>query len=655
MIDFAQLQEIMEERLAMDRSIQSVVAVGPTLEAAVSDAAALLDAPVRRIEYEVLEKGAAGFWGMGKKDWHIQAYERAVESKKKHIDTLFEEEEQEALPVILDRDGQAFVQLRSGGDALLKVTAASGTGRKASETYAMQLLKDRGVQNIDAALVEKTIQDALGAYIKVGTFEHHSYNDSVIMVEIAGDDMQAFINVKAPGEGGCDIQYETYISTLKSNMVVFGVKEDFLRDFIDQPIYGEKVVIAEGALPADGRDAYIQYNFETDQQKKRMKEGSDGRIDFKELNKIENVVENQPLARMILPEKGVPGKTVTGKSLPAKDGRETKLPVGTNVHVADDGVTILADKNGQVIMANDLLNVEEVYTVNGDVNLKTGGNINFKGTVIINGNVDDGFAVKADGNIEVNGIVAKADLEAQGDIIIRQGINGKGGGSINAGKSIWARFIQNANVQSGNMVVASDGIINSYVTAQNRIVCQGKRASIMGGRLCACEEISAKVLGNPTSGTETICEVGFDPGSKRELDSLMEEKDTMTKQFEEIKLNMQTLINIKQQRKSLPEDKEAYLEELTDKRNIMIESLQKNDDAIKKIQEYLNSLKSRGKVSASSKVYPGVKIIIKDVRDEVHTEYKAVTFIQEGGQIKPVKYEEPDDNDLKAPDGYSTN
>ncbi|MDR1858825.1 MAG: FapA family protein [Treponema sp.] len=652
MVDFVQLQEITKDRLEQDRAVQYVEVAGPTLEAAVSDAASLLDVLVRHLDYEVLEVGSSGIFGMGKKEWRIQAYERV--SKRKRAETLFEEEEEEALPVIEDRDGAVFLQMASNGDALLKVTPASGNGRKASETYAMQYLSERKVHIEDRDLVGRVIAEALGDYVKIGTFEHHSYNDSVVIVEISDDEMHAYIKVSAPSEGGADISYDTYINTLKSNLVVHGIKEDTLRNFIDQPIYGEKIEIAEGSNPVNGKDAYIQYNFQRDLKSARLREGSNGRIDFKELNIIQNVVENQPLAKKIPHEKGVPGKTVTGKSLPAKDGRDIALPVGTKVHVAEDGETILADISGQVVIVNELINVEPVFTVNGDVNLKT-GNIIFLGTVLVTGNIEDGFSIKAAGNIEVKGSVAKADLDAEGDIIIHQGINAKGGGSIRAGKSLWARFIQNANVKAGDMVVASDGIINSQVDAYNRIICQGKRANIMGGRLRASEEINAKALGNPSSGTETICEVGFDPRSKEELDRLQEIKATTEKQLEEIKLNMQTLINIKQQKKTLPEDKEAYLQEMMDKRNAMITDIKKAQEGIKKIQEYLATLKTRGKVSASAKVYPGVKIVIRDIKDEVRTEYSAVTFILENELIRVSKYEEPGDEAKKGPDGYSTN
>jgi uncharacterized protein (DUF342 family) len=437
--------------------------------------------------------------------------------------------------------------------------------------------------------------------------------------------------------------------------VVHGVKEDFLREFIDQPVYGQGIEVAEATKPVDGANAYIQYNFDVDQGGgARLREGSNGRIDFKELNIIQNVVKGQPLAKKIPPEDGVHGKTVTGKRIEAKDGKDISLPTGNNVHVSDDNETIISDINGRVVMTNGLISVEPVYIVDGDVNLKT-GNIIFLGTVVVNGNIEDGFSVKASGNIEISGTVAKSDLDAEGDIVIRQGINAKGEGHIHAGKSVWARFIQNANVSAGNMVIASDGIINSQVDAASRIICQGKRAAIMGGRLRACEEINAKVLGNPTSGTETICEVGFDPKSKEELDRLQTEKDITTKLLDEAKLNIQALINIKQHRKSLPDDKELYLKELMDNRNKLATDLKKAEEDIRKIQDYLGNLKARGKVSVSSRVYPGVRIVIRDARDEVRTEYKAVTFILENGLIRVTKYEEPDANIMKGPDGYTTN
>jgi uncharacterized protein (DUF342 family) len=651
MVDFVRLQHIIKEQLDYDRTIRTVEATGPTLELAVSEASTLLDVPVRRLEYEVAERGFSGFLGTGKKEWKIRAYERISAKKNTDGDDLLGGGAEDNTPVIEDKDGEAYVHLSADG-AFLKVAPPQGRGKKAADAQAMQALQNRGVENIDESLVSKTVREAAAIYIKVGDFQHRPVNDSMVTVEIAEGEMKAFVRVMPPGLGGCDLSAETYLSFLRNNRVMYGVSEDFLRDFADKPTYREPVLIAEGSKPVDGRDAYIQYNFETDQTKVRLREGSNGKVDFKELNIIQNVVENQPLAKKIPSETGTVGRTVTGKVIPAKNGKDTNLPLGKNVHIGEDGVTIIADMNGQVVVVSGKINVEPVNIVQGDVNLKT-GNIIFLGTVIVMGNVEDGFSVKAAGNIEVNGTVEKAELDAEGDIIVHQGITGKSGGLVRAGRSIWARFIENAIVEAGNMVVVSDGIINSQVDAFKRIICQGKKAHIVGGRLRASEEINAKVLGSATSGTETIFEVGFDPKSKEELEKLTLAKETAEKQLEETQLNLQTLINIKKQRKSLPEDKEAYMTELMDKRQILIGDIKKADDGIQKVKEFLNTLKTRGKVSASSKVYPGVKILIRDAKDDVRTEYRAVTFVLEDGLIRVTKYEEPDESVKKAPDGYT--
>jgi uncharacterized protein (DUF342 family) len=653
MVDFVHLQQLVKDQLELDRTIRTVEASGPSPEDALSTAAALLDLPVRRLEYEVVERGSAGFFGSGKKDWKIRVYERVSLKKEEEEMAFLDDAEPDPVPVIEDKPGDVFVNLRAQG-AFLKVVPPQGRGKRAAEAQARLVLESRKVKNINDALVAKTVKEAGGVYVRVGDFDHKPVNDSTVSVDILDKELKAAILITPPGPGGCDVSYEALVSFLRNNRVVHGIREEFLRNFLDRPVYNESVAAAEATNPTNGRDAYIQYNFDTDHSKLRLREGLNGRIDFKDLNIIKNVVENQPLAKKMPPEQGVPGSTVTAKTIPAKSGRDIVLPAGKNVHVGKDGVTIFADINGQVVVTAGKINVEPVYTVQGGVNLKT-GNIIFLGTVIINGNVEDGFSVKAAGNIEVNGTVEKAELDAEGDVVVHQGITGKGGGIVRAGRSVWARFIENSVIEAGNMVVASDGIINSQVDAFKRIICQGKRAHIVGGRLRASEEINAKIIGSPMGGTETICEVGVDPKSKGELAALTEKKIACEQELEEIHLNLQTLVNLKKQRKTLPEDKEAYMNELMDKRRELMENLKNIDESSARIQEYMDGLTVRGRVSASSRVYPGVKILIRDFKEDVRSEYRAVTFILEEDLVMIKDYEEPNEEAKRGPDGYTAN
>jgi hypothetical protein len=195
-------------------------------------------------------------------------------------------------------------------------------------------------------------------------------------------------------------------------------------------------------------------------------------------------------------------------------------------------------------------------------------------------------------------------------------------------------------------VVVSDGIINSTIIANKKIICKGKRAAIVGGHLRASEEINAKILGS-VSGSETILEVGYDPKSKERLDALNRRREELLKESEDVNLNLGTLMNLKKMKKTLPEEKERYYQELLNRKREIAEELEKIKTESEEIKNYLSQLKISGKICSSSTVFPGVKIYIKDVFLEVKNEFKGVTFIAEGNLVKVTKYEEPEDEDLQ--------
>jgi uncharacterized protein (DUF342 family) len=363
-------------------------------------------------------------------------------------------------------------------------------------------------------------------------------------------------------------------------------------------------------------------------------------VDFRELNLVENVESGQILATKQPPEEGAPGRTVTGKILPAKPGRNVQIDIGKNVKLSDDGMSAMATINGQVLLVAGRINVEPVYTVEGDVNFKT-GNILFLGTVFVKGNVEDGFTVKAAGNIEIMGSVGKCLLDAEGEVVVHQGILGKNEGKVRAGGNLVAKFIENARVEVDENVLVSDGIIHSLVDANKRVLCQGRRASIVGGRLRAAEEIHAKTLGS-VAGTETILEVGIDPKRKEILTKSIGRKGELEKQLEELVRNINTLENLKKVQRAFSEEKQKNLEELNDQRSSILQELEEANKVINEINVYLQSIKLSGKVSASDRVFPGVKVFIKNESLVVRNEFKSVTFCLEGKEIRISKYEPMD-------------
>ena len=641
MIDFAGLQAAVKERLEIDSSITAVETEGPTLEAAISEAATLLGVPLRHIEYEIIERHTSIF-GIGENICRIRAYQRSgIKVEDESIDGDGADEYYEDADVLEeDIDGQVFVQCRRDG-VYIKITAPKGNGESANKSKALYILNKRGIKFFDTNLINDLFKLSETDYVRVADFQNVPFNDSVVTVEISDQETRAFIKVTPPRTGGCDFSYEDYRGILINNGVVYGINEELLRSFADQPVYKDKICVAVSTKPVDGLNSYLDYFFETTPGNIRLTESADGKVNFKELNIIQNAMKDQALARLHHAEKGKPGYTVTGKFLPARDGMDFPVTLGKNVRFAEDGVTILADINGQVVISNGKINVESVYTIDGSVGLKT-GNILFLGNVVVTGNVEEGFSVKASGNIEIYGLADKATLIAEGDIIVRQGITGKKDEYISVGRSIWAKFIENATVSAGSMVVVSDGILNSTIDAGKCIVCQGKRAAIIGGRLRAVEEITAKSLGSPSGNTETICEVGTDPKKKSQRAAFEEKKSEILNEIDNININIKTLNSIKQQRGGLPDDKEAYLRELIESSATRNNDLKKINNDIDEINAFLQNLPTIGRVSASTKIYPGVIIIIRDMKRAINSVYKASTFILENGLIRAVSYIETD-------------
>jgi len=184
----------------------------------------------------------------------------------------------------------------------------------------------------------------------------------------------------------------------------------------------------------------------------------------------------------------------------------------------------------------------------------------------------------------------------------------------------------------------TDGIIHSFVDANRMILCQGRRAQIVGGRLRASEEVNSKVLGS-VAGTETLIEVGYDPRSRERLAELEKAKAELEKPLEETELNIKTLENLLRVQKRLPPEKAQFFKEQNEARSALLAQLEETTREMGTINAYIASLTHIGKISASERVYPGVRLSIKSATLAVRTEFKYVTFFLQGGEVKVTKYE----------------
>lgn len=635
MVTYQELQSFMQNLVEQDRERTYVHVQGDTVQDALRQAAIELGVPIKKIDFEIIESERHGVLGVGKRPCSLLAYPAMETAGRAEYDEAGAEIEAEAQgPVTVD--GKAFVR-RSSDGILLKVTPPQGNGRPVTVRQAMTALAERDVENADKSIVEKVVQYAEGEFVRVAEYAHNPANDAAMSVEIAEQEMKAYLTLLPPGPGGADPDRDSIVGFLKSHSIVHGHLEETLAKLEDDATYREPILVAEGTKPVNGADAKIEYTFQADPNRVQLKE-KDGRVDFKELNLIQNVVEGQVLARKKPAEQGKSGQTVTGRMIPATDGKDTEILPGRNVTVSEDGMKATADINGQVVLAAGKLNVEPVYVVAGDVSVKT-GNVLFLGTVVVKGNIDDGFSVKAAGNVEVMGSVGKSEIDAEGDIIVHQGVGGKGGGSIRSGKGLWAKFIENAHVESGGLVVVSNGIINSTVSSDSKVICKGKNASIVGGQVRANEEIHAKTLGS-LAGMETVLEVGYDPKTKQRLSEVDSRLAEIEESLDDINRNLQTIRKIHKSGRKLGEEKMQQARQLQKRKNALNKEKKELTEEGDQLRDYLAQLRNTGRISASGTVHSGVKIHVREAALEVRNEFKKVTFVGEGGTVKATRFQD---------------
>ncbi len=653
MVTLEKIREDMNTLLQVDKNLHFVEVNADTIDEALADAVVQLDTKLSNLHYEVVEKGSDGILGLGKKPWKIMVYQDPATVKKAArlaSEGLFEEGEGGETAQITNRDGLYYIR-HFKTDIMLKVLPPSGDGLPVELKDVLDEIKRPDTIEFDENLIKKCVKNGTeNDYTVVGQYKHVPAGDVVIGVEVSKDEMKGSIVVSPPSMSGSEASFDMIKRAfLQQGIVEACINEDKIREFVDTPVYNVPFEVAEAIMPVDGHDAYISYNFETDPKKLRAEVNEEGKVDYKKLNNIQNVIADQPLAQKIPAERGKGGKTLFGRYLEAKNGKDIQIQLGANVKLDRDGVTIKAEIDGEVMLVNGKVTVEPVKYLDA-VNVKT-GDIKFVGTVIIKGNVQEGYKVEAT-NIEVNGIVDKSRLEATGNIIVRQGIFGKGEGFIKAGKSLWAKFINDTTVEVEENVIVSDSIVNSNVTAMKNIVLRGKKAQIIGGHLMATEEICARKVGSPGGGTETILEVGVDPRAKKRLEELQNMQAKSTKEYENCDLDIQTLEQQKKLRKKLPQEKEEKLKTLKERCSQISAELEEMTEEINKIQDHLRDLKAIGKVKVEGDVYAGVKVYVRDALDEVKIDTKGVTFFYDKAFSKRGAYEPPALAE-EQPDGYS--
>lgn len=521
------------------------------------------------------------------------------------------------------KDGRYQITI-TDTEVFLSVWSPANGGRPVLKSTIIQELTEKKLTDFDQNFVSSVIKDANG---RPALIMNSVVSEPVrkINVKVRLNRLEAMIDISIAEDAPAATVPEL-LNKLKEAGVVYGIDTCILAT-LTQTRFAKDVTCAHGIEPRNGEKAYLKYYFDADSQG-RPEEQEDGRVDFKETNNFLCVEEAKLLVEKIPATPGVSGIDVFGKEILPKPGKDIPMPVGKNTICVENWRLYAAIDGHLHVFQNKRINVIPIIVIDGDVDYAT-GNIDFKGSVIVRGSVQSDFCVKAGGNVEVCGNICGGTVEAN-NIIVRNGIQGMNRGIIKARERLVSGFIENATVYADTDVVVSDFIMNSNVFAGSRVIIEGRRGLVRGGRISAGETIRAVTVGNK-SGVVTELEVSINPFFKDELLNLraqIQQDEVLYKKLEKSisyirKQGVEQLSTVKRER--YKKDEAEF--------QLLPERIEENKQRIANIENLLRSLKP-GRIRVSDFIYPGTKMSIGPSAKVLKDALKYVLLYNYQGEIK---------------------
>jgi uncharacterized protein (DUF342 family) len=478
----------------------------------------------------------------------------------------------------------------------------------------LKLLQGTGITDFDAAALSNAFnsrEERVEAKIAIDT--RLAIVNETVKLELDKDAMEVKLTFN-PGHEffGETMDHDDIMQALKDQGVVYGILTDVVKEMsLNRPPVGKPVVVALGVPPVAGGDGALKFAFDVEAQGNKPKILDDGSVDYKDVNYVLKAVKDELLVEAMESTPGTDGINVRGARMPHKPGKPSpRLPRGKNTYITEDGTKLFAEISGQIQVEGGRVNVNPILLISGDVGNET-GNLDFTGTIIVEGTVQPGFSVKATEGVDVKGAVEGAYIESGGDIALFGGVKGTGKAVIKAGGDIFARYVERATLVAGGDIT-SDSIMHSHIRCKKDLNLIGKNGLLVGGQVYVGKSLSAKTIGS-SMATVTEITVGNSPEYLEQYHELEETYKKAKTEYDKEKL-------VESYRAG---NEDLRLRSLQARIHLRVEM----DRIQKEMNELLLILNSKdGVIRASQVIHPGCKIIVGGVLMKVTDDLHACTL-----------------------------
>lgn len=455
-------------------------------------------------------------------------------------------------------------------------------------------------------------------------FLHSSMLQEKSYVRISDDKMEAWLYLAEPAEEEEKYKIDTLLDMLRQEGVEEGYLMPRLVAMAKKGVYQREILVAKGKEVVEGADGSYEYFFTPDAIMEAPTIREDGSVDYGSMSMLQSVQAGDKLAEYHPAQAGEDGYTVDGQLLKCRTVKELQPLRGLSVERRDN--LYFAKAAGKVELKNGNLDIRTVHEIPGDVDLTT-GRIEFFGDVTIGGSVSAGVVIRAGRNLIIEGTVESAELFAGGDIVLKRGIQGNLKGKARARGSIYSNFIEQCEVSAeGN--VEANYILNANVRAGGRVIVNGKRGSIIGGKVSALLGVDAYCIGNYVE-VRTVVHAGFEKEIYDRYSRCVERQKEIQEKLEDILLQMEDIIK---QKRYQEEGAGSSLVLLDKRKNEYFKQLDEIQEEVGHCRERMDKGKG-ARINVEGITYKGVILSIENAAKQSTGDLRYTTYRSIGGEI----------------------
>lgn len=417
---------------------------------------------------------------------------------------------------------------------------------------------------------------------------------------LSKDRMNAYVCLLPPMDGGEDISERVFWEELYYEGISAGLQEDLAKEYIYQRQYLRLFPIARGVPPKAGEDGGVEELFQR-MPPLSIETARDCTMDFSNRRPVVMVHRGETICNIRFPVPGVDGHDVTGRTIPCREGKSPRIPMGMNTTMSSDGTKLVAKEDGVLYAEDGKFYIQPANVLKGPVDSPT---VEAKGDLFVDGDVLDGGEIVVSGNVFVQGAVIGGTVRATaGSVRAQAGI--RENARVSASGQVQTPSIDNSTVSAGGNVYA-EVIADSDVICGGSVYVNGGRGLILGGFIKARKQIVCTQIGN-VSGQPGKVAVGYFPEVIEEIEELDGRLEIVRETLEKLRKSIAAL---RMGGETLSLEKRALLNQLTEQRSLYEQQESDFSQKLKAAKEKMRTAMS-GKI-VCGEMYPPVTVYISD-------------------------------------------